>query len=93
MQIFNASGYATSFMLHVYDGKLKYYHTDHVVEDDIYDRWFLTQCDPYRWGNISSFIDGVHKYVAPDRGGTDHYFKFGVYTQDDSSDCIICTGL
>lgn len=88
MQIFNASDYATSFMLHVYDGKLKYYHTNHVIEDDIYDRWFRLNVIHTVGETISAFIDGVQKYVAPDRGGMDHYFKFGVYTQKDSSSCM-----
>jgi hypothetical protein len=35
MQIFNASDHATPLMLHVYDGKLIYYHT-HVIGNNIY---------------------------------------------------------
>jgi hypothetical protein len=41
MQIFGAAEHATTLMLHVYDGRLTYYHDDsRVVDASIYDRWF-----------------------------------------------------
>ncbi|KAJ3703640.1 hypothetical protein LUZ61_007345 [Rhynchospora tenuis] len=84
MQIFNATHHATSFMLHVYDGKLKYYDKK-VITDGIYERWFRVNVIHTVGQKITVFINGIRKYDADDRGGTDHYFKFGVYTQKDSS--------
>ncbi|KAJ4751478.1 Citrate-binding protein [Rhynchospora pubera] len=84
MQIFGATGHATSFMLHVYDGQLKYYD-EKVIKDHIYDKWFRVNVIHTVGENIKVFINGIKKYVANDRGGKDHYFKFGVYTQKDSS--------
>ncbi|KAJ4751480.1 Citrate-binding protein [Rhynchospora pubera] len=85
MQIFGADNQATSIMLRVYDGQLKYYNTD-VIEDNIYDRWFRVNVIHTVGDSITVFIDGTQKYVADDKGGSDHYFKFGVYTQEGSSD-------
>ncbi|KAJ4751476.1 Citrate-binding protein [Rhynchospora pubera] len=84
MQIFGADNYATSFMLHVYDGQLMYYNRK-VMEHDIYERWFRLNVIHTVGQGITVFIDGIQKYVANDRGGKDHYFKFGVYMQEDSS--------
>ncbi|KAJ4766675.1 Citrate-binding protein [Rhynchospora pubera] len=85
MQIFGADNQATSIMLRVYDGQLKYYNMD-VIEDNIYDRWFRVNVIHTVGDSITVFIDGTQKYVADDKGGSDHYFKFGVYTQEGSSD-------
>jgi len=41
MQVFGASGRNTTLMLHVYGGRLMYYHDEvRVVDASIYDRWF-----------------------------------------------------
>ncbi|KAJ3703641.1 hypothetical protein LUZ61_007346 [Rhynchospora tenuis] len=87
MQIFGADNQATSIMLRVYNGQLKYYDKD-VIEDNIYDRWFRVNVIHTVGGKITVFIDGTQKYEADDKGGSDHYFKFGVYTQEGSSDCM-----
>ncbi|XP_038989837.1 citrate-binding protein-like [Phoenix dactylifera] len=34
---------------------------------------------------VKVFIDGALKLVVNDRGGASHYFKYGVYAQNDSS--------
>ncbi|KAJ3693298.1 hypothetical protein LUZ60_008778 [Juncus effusus] len=85
MQIFGAASHATTFMLHTYNGQLWYYHQS-LIEDNIYDRWFRLNVIHKVGENVTVFIDGVLKFVADDRGGESHYFKFGVYTQNDSSD-------
>ncbi|RVW55290.1 Citrate-binding protein [Vitis vinifera] len=36
-------------------------------------------------GMVKIYIDGDLKYEGPDDGGKSHYFKFGVYEQNDSS--------
>ncbi|KAJ4751477.1 Citrate-binding protein [Rhynchospora pubera] len=85
MQIFGADNQATSIMLRVYNGQLKYYNTD-VIEKNIYNRWFRVNVIHTVGESIIVFINGTQKYVADDQGGSDHYFKFGVYTQEGSSD-------
>ncbi|WVZ54286.1 hypothetical protein U9M48_005108 [Paspalum notatum var. saurae] len=88
MQIFGAAEHATTLMLHVYDGRLTYYHHDAVaggkgvVDAAIYDRWFrLNVVHDVAASNVTVFVDGQHRLTAPGRGGDAHYFKFGVYGQ------------
>ncbi|CAN6353018.1 unnamed protein product [Urochloa humidicola] len=88
MQVFGGSGSATTLMLHVYDGSLRYY-SQQVVEDNIYDRWFrLNVVHDVDKSRLTVFVDGVEKLRVPGRGGDSHYFKFGVYMQHDSSSCM-----
>ncbi|KAF8726299.1 hypothetical protein HU200_019759 [Digitaria exilis] len=88
MQIFGGGETATTLMLHVYDGALRYY-SQQVVEDNIYDRWFrLNVIHDVDASSLAVFIDGVEKLRVPGRGGDSHYFKFGVYTQHNSSSCM-----
>lgn len=35
--------------------------------------------------NVKIYVDGVQVYEANGQGGSFHFFKFGVYTQDDPS--------
>ncbi|KAJ1274481.1 hypothetical protein BS78_05G065000 [Paspalum vaginatum] len=85
MQIFGAAEHATTLMLHVYDGRLTYYHHvagEGVVDAAIYDRWFrLNVVHDVAASNVTVFVDGQHRLTAPGRGGDAHYFKFGVYGQ------------
>jgi hypothetical protein len=83
MQIFGAAEHATTLMLHVYDGRLTYYHDDsRVVDANIYDRWFkLNVIHDVAASNVTVFVDGQHRLTVPGRGGDSHYFKFGVYGQ------------
>ncbi|OQU82947.1 hypothetical protein SORBI_3005G049966 [Sorghum bicolor] len=83
MQIFGAAEHATTLMLHVYDGRLTYYHDDsRVVDASIYDRWFkLNVIHDVAASNVTVFVDGQHRLTVPGRGGDSHYFKFGVYGQ------------
>ncbi|CAD6268215.1 unnamed protein product [Miscanthus lutarioriparius] len=89
MQVFGgASGHATTLMLHVYDGALRYYHRQ-VVEDGIYDRWFrLNVVHDVGASTLTVYIDGVEKLRAPGHGGDSHFFKFGVYAQRNASSCM-----
>lgn len=85
MQVFGGGESATTLMLHVYDGELRYY-SQQVVENNIYNRWFrLNVVHDVDASSLSVFIDGVKKLQVPGRGGDSHYFKFGVYMQHDAS--------
>lgn len=85
MQIFGGAGRATTIMLRVYDGALRYYQRQ-LIEDNIYDRWFrVNVIHDVGAKQIQVFIDGEHKLTVSDGGGKNHFFKFGVYTQNDSS--------
>ena len=83
MQIFGAAEHATTLMLHVYDGRLTYYHDNsRVVDAGIYDRWFkLNVIHDVAVSNVTVFVDDQHRLTVPGRGGDSHYFKFGVYGQ------------
>ncbi|KAL6591957.1 hypothetical protein ACP70R_049649 [Stipagrostis hirtigluma subsp. patula] len=87
MQVFGAAEHATTLMLHVYDGRLTYYHDDaRVVDGDVYDRWFrLNVIHDVAASNVTVFVDGEHRLTAPGRGGDAHYFKFGVYGQSKNN--------
>ncbi|KAL6906141.1 hypothetical protein ACP4OV_003742 [Aristida adscensionis] len=88
MQVFGADEHATTLMLHVYDGALRYYDRQ-VVEDNIYDRWFrLNVIHDVDASSLTVFIDGVQKLQVPGRGGDSHFFKFGVYAQRHDSSCM-----
>ncbi|OMO55916.1 Concanavalin A-like lectin/glucanases superfamily [Corchorus capsularis] len=85
MQVFGASSHATTLMLRVYKGSL-YYYREGPIEKNIYDRWFkLNVIHDVDASKLKVYIDGVLKLEAPGRGGENHYFKFGVYSQDDAS--------
>ena len=93
MQIHNENGaaHATSMMLHVYDGTLRYYSGE-AVEDGIYDRWFrLNVVHDVGASTVAVYVNGgstprLAVAVAP---SASHYFKFGVYVQHhDVSPCV-----
>lgn len=88
MQIFGSpgiSGKATTLMLRVYDGVLKYYQQQ-TIEENIYDRWFKVNVI-HDTGTkvVEVFINNIAKLTVNNRGGSIHSFKFGVYTQNNSS--------
>ncbi|TVT98688.1 hypothetical protein EJB05_55980, partial [Eragrostis curvula] len=88
MQVFGAGESATTLMLHVYDGALRYYDRQ-VVEEHIYDRWFrLNVVHDVDASTLAVFVDGVERLRVPGRGGGSHYFKFGVYAQRHDSSCM-----
>ncbi|KAL0378397.1 UNVERIFIED_CONTAM: Citrate-binding protein [Sesamum radiatum] len=89
MQIFGSCPpHATTLMLRVYNGTLSYYRAP-VVVPNIYGRWFkLNVVHDVEGRRVEVYIDGVLKYEAAGRGGAEgisHYFKCGVYAQNDAS--------
>ncbi|XP_011045695.1 PREDICTED: citrate-binding protein-like [Populus euphratica] len=86
MQVFGAGGnHATTLMLRVYNGTL-YYYREAAIVPNIYDRWFrVNVIHDVDASKIKVYIDGVLMYEALGRGGKFHYFKCGVYAQNDDS--------
>lgn len=86
MQVFGASApHATTLMVRVYHGALRYYRRN-VLVPNIYNRWFrLNVIHDVDAGKVKVFIDGHLKLNASGRGGTSHTFKCGVYAQDNDS--------
>ncbi|XP_054807691.1 citrate-binding protein-like [Prosopis cineraria] len=85
MQVFGGSPSATTLQLRVYDASLTYYRSP-VLFPNMYDTWFrLNVIHDVASSNVKVYIDGVLKYDGPGRGQATHYFKFGVYTQNDPS--------
>ncbi|KAG8052608.1 hypothetical protein GUJ93_ZPchr0001g32727 [Zizania palustris] len=88
MQVFGGGQRATTLMLHVYNGELRYYGGQ-VVEGNIYDRWFkLNVIHDVGASALTVFVDDVQKLSVAGRGGDSHYFKFGVYAQNNTSNCM-----
>ncbi|XP_020246273.1 citrate-binding protein-like [Asparagus officinalis] len=85
MQVFGSSKRATTLMLRVYNGALMYYRSL-LIADDIYGRWFrVNVIHDTGAGLVRVYIDGDLRLVANDTGGPSHYFKCGVYTQNNCS--------
>lgn len=85
MQLFGASQHATTLMMRVYNGSLSYYRAP-VLVPHIYNRWFrLNVIHDIGAKKVKVFIDGILKFETDDRGGASHYFKCGVYAQNDDS--------
>jgi hypothetical protein len=86
MQIFGGSGHSSSLQLRVYHGKLMRYRFE-TVKSNIYDHWFhLNVIHDADTQQIAIYIDGAPVLSTRDFGGSSHYFKCGVYTQEDASD-------
>ncbi|CAI0380076.1 unnamed protein product [Linum tenue] len=84
MQVFGASEHASTLMVRVYGGNLAIYRSK--VLPDIYDRWFrLNVIHNVDDGEVKVYVDRSLVYKGPDHGGKSHYFKFGVYAQNDDS--------
>ncbi|KAJ1429718.1 Concanavalin A-like lectin/glucanase domain superfamily [Sesbania bispinosa] len=85
MQVFGGSSSATTLQLRIYDGSLTYYRSP-VLAQNIYNRWFrVNVIHDVGASNVKVYVDGVLKYDGADRGAGTHYFKFGVYEQNDPS--------
>ncbi|CAL4896766.1 unnamed protein product [Urochloa decumbens] len=83
MQIHNvdAGARATTLMLHVYNGTLRFY-SGAAVEDGIYDRWFrLNVVHDVGASTVAVYVDGAPTLAANVTPSASHYFKFGVYVQ------------
>ncbi len=89
MQIFGAEPpSATTLMTRVYDGSLTYYR-EPVLVPNIYNKWFrLNVIHDVDAAKVKVYINGDLKLERDDRRGTSHYFKCGVYTQNDPSNCM-----
>ncbi|XP_045823735.1 citrate-binding protein-like [Trifolium pratense] len=84
-QVFGASSAATTAQLRVYSGSLTYYRSP-VLSANIYDRWFrVNVIHDANANNVKVYIDGELKFNGGDNGDGTHYFKFGVYVQNDPS--------
>ncbi|CAI0380087.1 unnamed protein product [Linum tenue] len=84
MQVFGASGHATTLMLRVYGDNLAVYRSK--ILSNIHNRWFrLNVFHDVDDSKVMVYIDGSLVYKGVDHGGKSHYFKFGVYAQDDDS--------
>ncbi|CAJ2641596.1 unnamed protein product [Trifolium pratense] len=87
MQVFGGSPYATTAMLRIYDGSLTYYESP-ILTPNIYNRWFrVNVIHDVDANNVKIYIDGDLKYDVAGRGANTHYFKFGVYLQNNPSNC------
>ncbi|XP_057440164.1 citrate-binding protein-like isoform X2 [Lotus japonicus] len=86
MQVFGSDPpHATTLMVRTYNGSLSYYRGPVLVQN-IWDRWFyLNVIHDVEACNVKVYVDGVLVLEAPGRGGSSHYFKFGVYAQNDPS--------
>ena len=78
-QIHGATHGATTLILRIYNGEMRYYSRD-LVAENLYDRWFrLNIIHDVDGGTVTVFIDGEEKFQAKDKGPGDLYFKCGVY--------------
>ncbi|KAF5779165.1 putative concanavalin A-like lectin/glucanase domain superfamily, alginate lyase 2 [Helianthus annuus] len=87
MQVFGGYPHVTNttLMVRVYDGNLYYYKYE-VISSDMYDKWFrLNVIRDVEGDTVNVYINGVLKFEGQGRGGAMHYFKCGVYAQDQDS--------
>lgn len=86
MQVFGSDPpHATTLMVRTYNGSLFYYRAS-ILVPNIWDRWFrLNVIHDVEASIVRVYVDGVQVYQATGRGGRSHYFKFGVYTQNQPS--------
>ncbi|WKA10944.1 hypothetical protein VitviT2T_028485 [Vitis vinifera] len=78
-QIHGAAQAATTLILRIYNGDMRYYSAD-LIATGMYDRWFrLNVIHDVDGGKVTVFIDGVQKFQVKDKGPGDLYFKCGVY--------------
>ncbi|KAI4374178.1 hypothetical protein MLD38_012202 [Melastoma candidum] len=85
MQVFGAAGHATTAMIRVYNGSL-YYYRHNLLSPDIYDRWFkLNVIHDVEVSRVEIYVDNELKLTTRGQSGKNHFFKCGVYTQDDAS--------
>jgi hypothetical protein len=81
MQVFGATGRATSLQLRVYDGDLKRYENETLLKN-IYNKWFhLNVIHDTGTHEIEIFVNGQPALTTKDNGGTEWHFKCGVYAQ------------
>ncbi|CDP11405.1 unnamed protein product [Coffea canephora] len=79
VQIHGASDGATTIILRIYDGDMRYYSSE-LVDTGLYDRWFrVNLIHNVDGGKVTVFIDGVQKFETDDQGPGDLHFKCEVY--------------
>ncbi|KAK2391086.1 citrate-binding protein [Trifolium repens] len=84
-QVFGGSSASTASQLRVYDGSLTRYRSP-TLSTNIYNRWFkVNVIHDANANNVKIYIDGDLKFDGGDNGDNTHYFKFGVYVQNDPS--------
>ncbi|RDX61655.1 Citrate-binding protein, partial [Mucuna pruriens] len=84
-QVFGGVTSNTTSQTRVYNGSLTHYSSS-VLEPNIYNRWFrFNVIHDVGANNVKIYINGVKKFDGAGRGASTHYFKFGVYTQNDAS--------
>lgn len=84
MQLFGSDPpHATTLMVRTYNDSLTYYQ-EPVLAPCIWDKWFqLNVIHDVEASIVRVYIDRIFVYEAPGHGGHSHYFKFGVYTQNN----------
>ncbi|PIN01944.1 hypothetical protein CDL12_25549 [Handroanthus impetiginosus] len=79
LQIHGASKGATTIILRIYGGEMRYY-SGQVIATDLYDKWFrINLIHDVDEGNVTVFLEGVQVFATGDQGPGDLYFKCGVY--------------
>ncbi|KAK9270019.1 hypothetical protein L1049_025592 [Liquidambar formosana] len=79
VQIHGAAKGATTLILRIYNGDVRYYTRD-LMATGLYDKWFrVNVIHDVDGGKVTVFIDGIQKFVGKDKGPGDLYFKCGVY--------------
>ncbi|XAR48662.1 hypothetical protein NMG60_11031552 [Bertholletia excelsa] len=78
-QIHGAAKGATTLILRIYNGDMRYYSRD-LVAKDLYDKWFRVNIiHNVDMGMLKVFINGSKMFGVKDHGPGDLYFKCGVY--------------
>ncbi|GLJ30114.1 hypothetical protein SUGI_0595580 [Cryptomeria japonica] len=84
-----ANGVSAALQIRVYDGVLKEYGSSPATSfgpANIYDRWIhLNVIHDADNKHIQIYLDGKLSFDASNPGTGSHYFKCGVYTQNNSS--------
>jgi len=93
MQVFGAAKRATTFMLDAQpDGTLSYYDTPDdnykIIRKNMNNLWFNLKIihipvTPDGLGLVTVYIDNQLAFQTPGHGGTQHYFKCGLYSRTD----------
>ncbi|XP_011075013.2 citrate-binding protein-like [Sesamum indicum] len=84
LQIHGASHGATTIILRIYGGDMRYY-SGQVMATDLYDKWFrINLIHDVDGGNVTVFLDGAQVFTTGDQGPGDLYFKCGVYAAPEN---------
>ncbi|KAL0365975.1 UNVERIFIED_CONTAM: Citrate-binding protein [Sesamum radiatum] len=84
LQIHGASHGATTIILRIYGGDMRYY-SGQVMATDLYDKWFrINLIHDVDGGNVTVFLDGAQVFTTGDHGPGDLYFKCGVYAAPEN---------